>query len=153
MSRIKIVSTFLIALAITACGGSPNPTNSSTTADDTAADTTTDVTGVSGRNVTFLPISILETSSEYSGLDEDNLFITQVDYPYIAKKMLTVFDSQTLAPTSGKIDDFVITENDHVVDPLESFPTLQTIDAIPTYLHTGIVIDASEGGDTNTFVN
>jgi hypothetical protein len=148
MSRIKIVSTSLIALAITACGGgSPNPTNSSTTADDTAADTTTDtttdITSVSGRNVTFLPISILETSSEYSGLDEDNLFITQVDYPYIAKKILTMFDSQTLASTSGEIDDFVITENDQVVDPLESFPILQTIDAIPTYLHTGIVIDTS----------
>jgi hypothetical protein len=85
MSRIKTGSTSLIALAITACGGSSNPTNSSTTADDTAADTTTDVTSVSGRNVTFLPISILETSSEYSDLDEDNLFITQVDCPYIAK--------------------------------------------------------------------
>jgi hypothetical protein len=50
----------------------------------------------------------------------------------MAKKMLTVFDSQTLASTSGGIDDFVITENDQVVDPLESFSILQTIDAIPT---------------------
>jgi hypothetical protein len=146
MNPIKIVSISILAFAMAACGGG-SPIKGSVNVDDTGVDNEldgeTNITSISARNVTFLPVSILETSSEYSGVDEDNLFSTQVDYPYIAKKMLSVFDSKTLAATPATIDDFIITENDQVVDPLESFPILQTIGVIPTYLHTAIVIDTS----------
>jgi hypothetical protein len=134
---------------MSACGGG-SPTKGSSSATESVdpetggtADTVKDVTSASGRNVTFLPLSILETSSDYSGFEDDNIYRTQRDYPYISKYLVSVFDSTTLTSTAGIIDDFLITENGTVVDPLESFPILQPIGAIPTYLHTAIVIDVS----------
>ena len=139
-SKIKIIFVLFGLIQLVGCsGGDPVVPETETT----ETTTTTGPKSTSGRNVTFLPLSILETSSDYSGLDESNIFITQVDYPFISKIMLTVYDSKELTPVTGTIDDFVITENDKVVDPLESFPILQPIGAIPTYLHTGIVIDVS----------
>ncbi|MBQ0731927.1 MAG: hypothetical protein KBT75_14595, partial [Oleispira antarctica] len=151
MNPIKIVSIPLLALVITACGGG-NPTNGSTPVNDTGTGTGTgtgDVTSASGRNVTFLPLSILETSSDYSGFDQDNVYVTERFYPFIDGVLLSMYNAKTLDSQTGTIDDFVITESGQVVDPLESFPVLQAVGAIPTFLHTAIVIDVS-GSVKNT---
>lgn len=140
-SKLKIAFALLGILSLIGCSGG-EPLVSPTATDDTTTDTT-GPKSVSGRNVTFLPLSILETSSEYSGFDEDNFYATEVDYPFISKDLLTVFDSKTLLPVQGTVDDFVIIENDKALDSRESFPILQSIGAIPTYLHTGIVLDVS----------
>lgn len=144
---------------MSACGGG-SPTKGSNSATESVdpetggtAGTTKDVTSASGRNVTFLPLSILETSSDYSGFEDDNIYRTQRDYPYISKYLVSVFDSATLTSTAGTIDDFLITEDDIVVDPLESFPILQPIGAIPTYLHTAIVIDVSNSVEATVGFN
>jgi hypothetical protein len=148
MNPIKIVIISLFTFTIAACGGGGSPIDGSAPVSDREAGTgdgtgTGTVTSVSGRNVTFLPIAILETSSDYSGFSESNVFVTESEFPFIKKKMISIFDSATLEEVSGTIDDFVITENDKVISFNESFPILQTIGSIPTYLHTAIVIDAS----------
>jgi hypothetical protein len=148
MNPIKIVILSLLTFTIVACGGSGSPLQDiDTDAEDTD---TTDVTSASGENVTFLPLSILETSQEYSLLDEDNVFITERYYPYIHGVLLSTFDAATLETTEATIDDFIITEDDEVIDSDESFPILQKVGAIPTYLHTAIVIDASGSVDDDT---
>jgi hypothetical protein len=137
MSPIKIVLISLLTLAMIGCGGGGAPFP------ETAEDTDTDIVSVSGRNVTFLPLSILETSQEYSGLGEDNLYITEGYFPFIHGVLLSMFDAKTLQAENGTVDDFIITEDAQAVDPLESFPILQRVAVIPTYLHTAIVIDVS----------
>jgi hypothetical protein len=145
MNPIKIVSISFLALAMTACGGGSPIKGSSSVTDPTTStiDTTKEVTSVSGRNVTFLPLSILETSSEYSGFSEDNIYVTERFYPYIHGVLLATFNAKTLEPQTATIDDFVITEDKQLLDSSESFPILQKVGAIPTYLHTAIVIDVS----------
>jgi hypothetical protein len=150
MNPIKIVIISLFTFTIAACGGGGSPIDGSAPVSDTEAGTGDGtVTSVSGRNVTFLPISILETSSDYSGFSESNVFVTESEFPFIKKKMVSIFDSATLEPVSGTVDDFVITENDKTISFNESFPILQTIGSIPTYLHTAIVIDASNSVATS----
>lgn len=138
MGKIKlwVILTMLVQLA--ACsGGTPLSPEEPSVKDPDALDS------VSGRNVTFLPLSILETSQEYSGLDADNLYVTERYFPFIHGVLLAMFDAKTLQPETGTVDDFIITEDAQTIDPLESFPILQRVGAIPTYLHTAIVIDAS----------
>lgn len=133
----------LLTFTIVACGGGGSPLQDI----DTEDSDTTGVTSASGENVTFLPLAILETSQEYSLLDEDNVFITERFYPYIHGVLLSTFDAATLEVTEATIDDFIITEDDELIDDDESFPILQKVGAIPTYLHTAIVIDVSGSVD------
>lgn len=150
MNPIKIVIISLFTFTIAACGGGGSPIDGSAPVSDAGAgDGTGDAASVSGRNVTFLPIAILETSSDYSGFSESNVFVTESEFPFIKKKMVSIFDSATLEAVGGTIDDFVITENGKVISFNESFPTLQKIGSIPTYLHTAIVIDASNSVATS----
>jgi hypothetical protein len=143
MNPIKIVMLSLLTFTIVACGGGGSPLQDIGTEDSD----TTGVTSASGENVTFLPLAILETSQEYSLLDEDNVFITERFYPYIHGVLLSTFDAATLEVTEATIDDFIITEDDELIDDDESFPILQKVGAIPTYLHTAIVIDVSGSVD------
>ena len=143
MNPIKIVMLSLLTFTIVACGGGGSPLQDI----DTEDSDTTGVTSASGENVTFLPLAILETSQEYSLLDEDNVFITERFYPYIHGVLLSTFDAATLEVTEATIDDFIITEDDELIDDDESFPILQKVGAIPTYLHTAIVIDVSGSVD------
>lgn len=145
MNPIKIVILSLLTFTIVACGGGGSPLQDID--NDTEDSDTTDVTSASGENVTFLPLAILETSQEYSLLDEDNVFITERFYPYIHGVLLSTFDAATLETTEATIDDFIITEDDEAIDSDESFPILQKVGAIPTYLHTAIVIDVSNSVD------
>ena len=140
-SKLKIAFALLGIINLIGCSGG-EPLVSPTAADDTTTDTT-GPKSVSGRNVTFLPLSILETSSAYSGLSEDNVYVTERYFPFIHGVLLAIFDSKTLAIESGTVDDFIITEDAQVIDPLESFPILQRVGPIPAYLHTAIVIDVS----------
>jgi hypothetical protein len=133
----------LLTFTIVACGGGGSPLQDI----DTEDSDTTGVTSASGENVTFLPLAILETSQEYSLLDEDNVFITERQTQYIHGVLLSTFDAATLEVTEATIDDFIITEDDELIDDDESFPILQKVGAIPTYLHTAIVIDASNSVD------
>lgn len=118
------------------------PAEEGTETDD-SVDEDESVSSPSGRNVTFLPLSIFETSKDYSLLSKENVHITESYFPFIHGVMLSVHNAETLAIDTGTVDDFVIREDEQVVDPLESFPVLQTVGAIPTYLHTAIVIDVS----------
>lgn len=140
-SKIKIIFILFGLSLIVGCSGGEPPVSADSETD--SIDGAPALNSVSGRNVTFLPLSILETSSEYSGFESDNLFASEVDYPFILKNMVSVFDSKTLEPVQGIVDDFLILENDKSIDSFESFPILQNIGAIPTYLHTGIIIDVS----------
>ena len=140
MNPIKIVMLSLLTLAITACGGGGSPLQ----------DIDNDTEGVEGVNesdITFLSLSILETSQEYSLLDKNDVFITESFYPFISGVLLSTFDATTLEAKEATVDDFIITEDDEVIDSDESFPILQKVGAIPTYLHTAIVIDASNSVD------
>ena len=160
MNLIRIVTISLFTLALIACGGGGSPVKDSS--NDSATDNnstdggtaggSSDVTSVSGRNITFLPLSIIETSSDYSGLDQNNIHITERFYPFIDGVLLSMYNAKTLTLQEGTIDDFVITENGQVIDPLESFPILQTVGVIPTFLHTAIVIDVS-GSVKNAIYN
>jgi len=151
MNLIRIVTISLFTLALIACGGGGSPVKDSS--NDSATDNnstdggtaggSSDVTSVSGRNITFLPLSILETSQEYSGSSEDNVFITERFFPFIHGVLLSTFNAKTLELQEATIDDFVITEDDQLLDSNESFPILQKVGAIPTYLHSAIVIDVS----------
>ena len=136
--KIKIIFILFGLSLLVGCSGEPPAATDSEAGEDDSA-----LESVSGRNVTFLPLSILETSQEYSGLSEDNLYVTERYFPFIHGVMLAMFDSKTLQPESGTIDDFIITEDTQAIDPLESFPILQRVGPIPTYLHTAIVIDTS----------
>jgi hypothetical protein len=142
MNPIKIVILSLLTFTIVACGGGGSPLQ------DIDTDTE-EVEGVSESDITFLPLSILETSQEYSLLDKSDVFITESFYPFIYSDLISTFDVSTLEAKEATVDDFIITEDGEVIDDDESFPILQKVGAIPTYLHTAIVIDASNSVDEN----
>jgi hypothetical protein len=139
MSKIKLWVILTALIQLVACSDTPLDS----AAEDTVETDPDALVSISGRNVTFLPLSILETSSEYSGFDADNLYVTERYFPFIHGVLLAMFDAKTLEAETGTVDDFIITEDAQVVDSLESFPILQRVGVIPTYLHTAIVIDVS----------
>ncbi len=150
-SKIKFIFILFGLSLIVGCSSSEPPVSDAEGAgiDGAPAEDATGLTSASGRNITFLSLSILETSSEYSGYGEDDVYVTERFFPFIHGILLSTFDAKTLEVEVATIDDFVITEDGQVVDSLESFPILQKVGAIPTYLHTAIVLDVS-GSVTDT---
>lgn len=70
------------------------------------------------------------------------------EFPYIEKTFLAPLDATTLQPlNTASLSDFVLEEGPEgelrTIDALESFPLIQPVGPIPTFLHSAIVVDIS----------
>lgn len=96
-------------------------------------------------NVSYLPLSVYVKYSDYvSGVEDNNVFISEASYPLVGGYLINPVNSATLAPVSNAtVDDFNMTVNDIEIDPTESFPMLQKVIGNPVSLRTALVFDTT----------
>ncbi len=102
----------------------------------------------SSSQISFVPLSVYERLSSYSGFDGDGLFQGEMQDPLIPVYLINPINTATLAAsTSAVASDFKMTVDDVEIDPKESFPVLQKIVGNPVFLRTALLFDLTNSAD------
>lgn len=151
-----ILVVMLSTAGLVGCGGDA-PGSSSNAGSTDGGDSTDngggDTTSISG--VTYLPLSVLEASTKYSGAPEDNLFqgehwLDQADTDaFIPAYLINPVDAATFSSVStATASDYKLTVDGVDIDASESFPLLQKVIGTKTTLLTALVFDLSNSVDS-----
>lgn len=172
----KMFTIALLAATVLAGCRGDSPFKGESAPDDGAVDPGDDGTTLSG--VTYLPLSVFEASSDFSGFEEDNVFqgdswyyvIPDAEEPvadgddlptfqdaFIESYVINPVDAATLERVETALaSDYKATVDDIEIDPKESYPLLQKMIGVDSQLTTALVFDLSDsvtGTDIQALVN
>lgn len=153
--RIKLLS-FIVAqsLWLISCssdnsdfnlsGGDGNLNGGGTTSDSSNSSETSQETQENTSAFSYYPLSVYETSKEFSGAPSDGLYQAESAYPFIQVNLINPISASTLTSTNlATVSDYIFTVDDIEADPTESFPILQKVIGSPVWLQTALVFDVS----------
>jgi len=151
--RIKLLSFILVqSLLLIGCSGSDSDSTSTFAGGGegdfdgggtTEPESTEESEGKTSA-FSYYSLSVYETSTDFSGLDADGLFLTEIAYPFIHGYLINPIVAATLASTAAATaEDYSFTVDDIEVDSTESFPILQKTIGSQAYLDTALVFDVS----------
>lgn len=114
------------------------------TEDNTSNTNDTGASNNPGDGVSYLPLMVFERYKEYSGFDQDGVFRSDWDSPYIKAYLINPVDSATLLPvTTAQASNYKVTVDGVEISETESFPMLQRVIGAPVALRTALVFDIS----------
>jgi len=109
---------------------------------DTGTVTTPGDGSSSSSTVSYLPLSVHESSDSFSGEGSGGLFQGELQFPLIPVHMINPINALTLASVDNAlVTDYKLTVDDNEIDPKESFPVLQKVLGNPVQLRTAMVFD------------
>ena len=94
--------------------------------------------------ISYLPLSVYESFKEFSGADQDGVFASDYDAPWIKSYLISPVASATLQPVANaQVANYSVKVDGIEISPAESFPLLQKVIGVPTSLQTALVFDIS----------
>lgn len=94
--------------------------------------------------ISYLPLSVYESYKEFSGAEQDGVFASDYDNPWIKSYLISPVSSATLQPVANaQASNYSVTVDDVEISNSESFPLLQKVIGIPASLQTALVFDIS----------
>jgi hypothetical protein len=92
----------------------------------------------------YVPLMVFEAYADFSGLGQDGVFVSDGDDPFIEILLINPVDAATLESIdTAVVSDYEVTVDDIEISDVESFPALQKVTGISTYLQTALVFDVS----------
>lgn len=146
MNIKNILMVLLFGWLLAACSGDPLPQEGE---DDPTTDDDSLVDEGEVTNVSYLPLMTVERYQDWSGLDEDDLFLTYGRAPLISYYTINPVNATTGDPvTDATAGDFSILQDGIPVNPKVNFPMLQKVVGNQVALRTAIVINTSTAMDS-----
>ncbi len=157
-NTMGLLLAFTALAALSGCGGeSVRPddgTNSGGGGGSSSGSNSS--SGTSAGGVSYLPLTVLEVSKDYSGLETDNLF--SVEYPgapaagIIPTHIINPVDAATLATVTNAVGtDYKVTIDGIDLGTDENHLTLQKLIDPPMQLQTALVFDVSDSVNAVNF--
>ena len=144
----KLLSISVCFLMLAACGGGDPIEEVSDATDDTDAEEGSSVELGNTTNFSYLPLMTVEKYKEWSGGEEDDVFLTYGRSPSIRMYTINPINATTGLPAqNAAATDFNILEDAIPVNPRVSFPMLQPIVGNEIDLRTAILINTSSAMD------
>ena len=142
--RLKFIGAiFLPCLFLIGCGGgSDSGLFGATSGGGSGGSSGSGPTGP--LNTSYVPLLVFEAFDDFSGIGKDGVFITDGFAPFVEIYLINPIDATTLDSVDTAItSDYEVTVDGFEISEDESFPVLQKVLGIPTFLQTALVFDVS----------
>lgn len=100
---------------------------------------------VEASGVSYVPLAIYESYSDFSGFDTDDMFQGEIESPLIKRYVINPINAATMdSVADATASDYRVTIDDVEIDASESYPILQRVIGANVQLRTALVFDLSD---------